>query len=128
MTDPKPVACSLGESDLQRRLDQVAEVGATSLIDRDAEGGKHKLRFRADPIARRRLEEIVAAEAECCPFLDLDLSERGGELILMFAAPDGGQSIADELAAAFVPSESASNSRAGGRSPSAGPRRCPRRS
>ncbi|MEX2106269.1 MAG: hypothetical protein WD810_05160 [Solirubrobacterales bacterium] len=102
MTDSKPTACSLGASDLQRRLDQIAGVGAASLVDRDSENGKHTLRFRPDPGTRRRLEEIVAAEAECCSFLDLSLSERDGELILTLAAPEHGQPVADELAVAFA--------------------------
>jgi hypothetical protein len=102
MTDPKPIACSLGANDLQRRLDEIAEVGASSLISRDTENGKHRLRFRSDPKTHRRLEEIVVAEAECCSFLDLDLTEHGGELVLTLAAPDDGQVIADELAAAFA--------------------------
>jgi hypothetical protein len=102
MTDPKPIACSLGASDLQQRLDEIATLGAASLIGRDTVAGKHTLRFRPDRMTRRRLEEIVAAEAECCSFLDLKLTEHEGELILTLAAPEDGQPIADELAAAFV--------------------------
>lgn len=77
-------------------------MGAAGLIARDTENGKHKLRFRSDPKTRRRLEEIVAAEAQCCSFLDLKLTERGDELVLTLTAPDGGQAVADELAAAFA--------------------------
>ena len=102
MTDPKPIACSLGASDLQRRLDEIAEVGAASLIDCDTENGKHRLRFRSDPRTRRRLGAIVAAEAECCSFLDLELTERGDELTLTVTAPENGQAVATELAAAFA--------------------------
>ncbi len=102
MTDPRPIACSLGASDLRQRLDEIAAVGAASLIDRDTEGGAHALRFRADETTRRRLEEIVAAEAECCSFLDLELNELEGELVLTLAAPQGGQAFADALAAAFL--------------------------
>jgi hypothetical protein len=102
MTDPKPIACTLGANDLQRRLDQIAEVGAAGLIAHDAENGKHRLRFRSDPKTRRRLDEIVAAEAECCSFLDLDLTERGGELVLTLTAPEDGRAVANELAAAFA--------------------------
>ena len=101
MIDGKPIACSLGASDLQPRLEEIAEIGAASLIDHEAKDGTHELRFQADPTTRRRLEEIVAAETECCTFLDLDLAERQGELILTLAAPDGGQSVADGLAVAF---------------------------
>jgi hypothetical protein len=102
MTDPKPVACSLGAGDLQARLTEIAEVGAVGLIAHEEDAGRHTLRFRPDPMTRRRLEEIVAAEGECCSFLDLDLAERDGELVLMLAAPKGGQPIADELAVAFA--------------------------
>ena len=102
MTDPKPIACSLGTSDLQRRLEEIARVGAASLIDHEVENGKHTLRFRLDPTIRRRLEEIVTAEAECCSFLDLELTERERELVLTLTAPEEGQPLADGLAAAFA--------------------------
>jgi hypothetical protein len=36
------------------------------------------LRFRSDAATHKRLEEIVAAEAECCSFLGLELDEHGG--------------------------------------------------
>jgi len=101
MTEPKPIACSLGASDLRRRLDKIAALGSESLIGGETRGGSHVLRFRDDEETRRHLAEIVAAEAECCSFLDLDLSEREGELILTVSAPEDGRAIADELAAAF---------------------------
>jgi len=102
MTEETPIACSLGASDLRQRLDEIAEIGADSLIERSAEGGHHLLRFRSDPSTRRRLEAIVAAEAKCCSFLHLSLEEQGGELVLSVSAPQDGQPIADELAAAFA--------------------------
>lgn len=102
MTERTLIACSLGASDLRQRLDEIAEVGAESLIERSADGARHLLRFRSDPETRRRLEAIVAAEAKCCSFLDLSLAEEGGELVLSISAPEDGQPIADELAAAFA--------------------------
>jgi hypothetical protein len=102
MTDQKPISCSLGADDLQRRLEEIAAVGAAGLIAHDTENGKHRLRFRSDPSTRRRLEEIVAAEAQCCSFLDLELTEHEDELVLILTAPDDGQAVADELAAAFA--------------------------
>jgi hypothetical protein len=126
MTDPKPLTCSLGASDLQLRLDEIVRLGAASLIDRDMEDGTHTLRFRADPATRHRLKQIVAAEAECCSFLDLELNERDDELILTLDAPEDGRYLADGLAVAFGAGRP--NSPAAGRSPSAGPRPSPRRS
>lgn len=102
MTGGTPIACSLGASDLHQRLDEIAEVGANSLIECSADGERHLLRFRSDPETRRRLEAILTAEAKCCSFLDLSLAEEGGELVLSVSAPQDGQPIADELAAAFA--------------------------
>lgn len=102
MAEGTPIACSLSASDLRQRLDEIAEVGANSLIEHSADGERHLLRFRSDPETRRRLEAIVTAEAQCCSFLDLSLAEEDGELVLSVSAPQDGQPIADELAAAFA--------------------------
>jgi ribosomal protein S15P/S13E len=102
MTEGTPIVCSLGASDLRQRLDEIAEVGAESLIERSTDGERHLLRFRSDPETRRGLEAIVAAEAKCCSFLDLSLEEQGGELVLTVSAPQDGQPVAEELAAAFA--------------------------
>ena len=102
MTNSQPIACSLGAGDLQQRLAAIAEIGADSLIGRGLENGRHVLRFRADAETRKRLDEIVAAEADCCSFLDLVLLEEGGELVLTIAAPDEAQPIADDLALTFA--------------------------
>jgi hypothetical protein len=102
MTKALSIACSLGSSDLRLRLAAIAEIGRQSLIDHDIDAGRHVLRFRLDATTRKRLEEIIAAEAKCCSFLDLILDERGGELVLSVAAPQDGQAVADEFAATFA--------------------------
>ncbi len=107
MTNDNPVACSLGADELQQRLAAIAEIGASSLISREIQGNRQVLRFRASQSARRRLEGIVAAEAECCSFLDLALSVDRAELVLSIAAPKDAQAVADELAKAFGGGESA---------------------
>lgn len=96
-----PIACSLSADGMQQRLAAVARLGAERLIDSEAQGRRHLLRFHADAATRRRLEGIVAAEARCCPFLELSLDDRDGELVLSIAAPEDRQPLADELAAAF---------------------------
>lgn len=101
VTGSEPVACSLAADDLSRRLAAIAEIGADSLSGSDVDGGRHLLRFRADAGTRERLETIVAAEAECCSFLDLSLRADAGELVLSISAPEHAQPLADGLAAAF---------------------------
>lgn len=102
MTEAIPIACSLGASDLRQRLNEIAAIGARSLIERSEDSDRQLLRFRSDAETRRRLEAVVAAEAECCSFLELSLDREGGDLVLSIAAPEDGRSIAEELAAAFL--------------------------
>jgi hypothetical protein len=96
-----PIACSLEADELRQRLRAIATVGADGLIESSTERSAHVLRFHSDASTRRRLEAIVAAEAKCCAFLDLDLRSEGDQLVLGIAAPSDGQPIADELALAF---------------------------
>lgn len=100
-----PVVCSLGAGDLEQRLVEIGSIGSDALVGHEVQGGKHVLHFRSNPHIRRRLDEIVAAEAECCAFLDLDLSQRGDELLLSIGAPEAGQPTADALAGAFSASD-----------------------
>jgi hypothetical protein len=102
LTEAIPIACSLGAGDLEQRLAAIAKIGADSLVGHETEGSRHLLRFRADAATRRRLEEIVAAEARCCSFLDLTLEDRDGEPVLSVEAPQDAQAVADELAATFA--------------------------
>jgi hypothetical protein len=101
MTDEIPIACSLDAADLQRRLEEISKLGAESLVARETGGDRHLLRFRNDAVTRARLEAIVAAETQCCAFLDLSLAHDGDELVLSIVAPDGAQPIAAQLANAF---------------------------
>lgn len=102
MPDDTPFACSLEAGDLERRLAAIVELGAESLVSRQVEGGRHLLCFRPSAATRERLEAIVAAEAECCSFLDLGLDREGGVLRLSIAAPRDAQALADYFAEAFA--------------------------
>jgi hypothetical protein len=101
VTDNLPIACFLGADALGRRLAEIAAVGSASLLSRDREGATRVLRFRDDPLTRRRLEEIVVAESRCCPFLDLELNDETDGPTLRIGAPAHAAALADELALAF---------------------------
>jgi hypothetical protein len=101
MSRELPVVCSLEAADLQTRLAEIADLGAEALLGGAMRDHTHLLRFRSAPSVRRRLEKVIAAEAECCAFLDLALDEQGGDLVLTISAPEAGQPTADALAAAF---------------------------
>ena len=109
MANDIPIDCSLSAGELQQRLAAIAEAGRHDrLVDRveshhhrATQDESHLLRFRGDPATRRQLERIIAAEAECCAFLDLSLREDEGELVMSVAAPKDAQALADGLADAF---------------------------
>jgi hypothetical protein len=101
MAEELPIVCSLGADDLAARLDLIAAIGAESLISRDAEGDTQLLRFRRDDGVRRALEGIVAAEARCCSFLEMEIREEDGALVI--DAPADAAPVAAALAAAFSP-------------------------
>ena len=98
----QPIACSLDGAGLEARLAAATEVGRAGLISRELVGERHLLRFRPESHVRARLEEIVKAERECCPFLSISLEERGSELVLAIEVPVGAEEPADALAAAFT--------------------------
>jgi hypothetical protein len=94
-----PIACSLDAAALERRLAEIRAVGRDAFLGAERDGA---LRFRGSPDTRKRLEAIVAAEAECCAFLTLDLREANGELRLTISAPEDAEAIATDLASAFA--------------------------
>lgn len=99
--DENPIACSLGAADLGNCLAEIERVGADSLLSHRREGAAHILCFKGDARTRQRLKAILAAERECCPFLELDLEQDGPQLVLTIAAPAEAATIAAALAERF---------------------------
>jgi hypothetical protein len=102
MAQELPIACSLAAPDLQARLELLAAIGTSHLISRDTEGDTQLLRFRRGDDVRRSLEDVIAAEARCCAFLEMVIREEGEELVLSIDAPADAAPVAAELAAAFA--------------------------
>ena len=98
-----PIACSLGAGDFAARLEAIRSVGESSLLGQRLAGRTAVLRFASRGDAARRLEQIVAAEAECCPFLELTLERRRDTIVLTIEAPEGAQNVLEELVGAFGP-------------------------
>lgn len=100
--DEKPIACSLSAERFERRLAEIETIGADSLLSYRDEGTGHILHFKGDSQTRERLEAIVAAERECCPFLELLLRDEGEQLVLSIGAPAEAAAVAAALASQFV--------------------------
>jgi hypothetical protein len=97
-----PVACTLSGAAYSERLNRIQRLGANALLETERQPDRAVLRFRADPTVNRALREIRDAEADCCSFLRLDLTEGPHATVLSITAsnPDGAFMI-DELAGAF---------------------------
>jgi hypothetical protein len=99
MPSEQPVQCSLDPDHLGNRVAKIRALGNDALISVCPEGA---LRFRADEAVRDRLEQVIAAESRCCAFLDFDLRDEAGALVLTVSAPEGAESIASGLVEAFA--------------------------
>jgi hypothetical protein len=102
MSGELPIACSLGGAELAARVEQIRALGADGLVDVVEAPDRAVLRFRPEAGLHGRLETIIAAEAECCPFLDFELERRPDASILTIRAPNGGAEVVHELAGAFA--------------------------
>jgi hypothetical protein len=102
MTRPLPIACTLSATDLRARGEELRALGGDGLLDISEHDDRAVLRFRADPDIRTRVEAIVAAESECCAFLDFRLEHEADASVLTISAPSGGAEVVHELAAAFA--------------------------
>src|SRR4051812_28952113 len=98
MPSELPIACSLSASELRERLADMSAIGESSLLAADVNGSRAVLRFR--PGAGEQLAAIVAAEARCCPFLNMELDDAPDAVRLTIEAPAGAEPVLHDLVAA----------------------------
>ena len=101
-THELPIACTLAGGDFETRQAELSALGGSSLIsvDRPADGPV-VLSFKSDPKTRADLDRIVAAEAECCPFLRLTITT-GKRLELTIDGPADAALVIEELVGAVA--------------------------
>ena len=101
-TDRAPaaeLACRLSTDGLAERLDAWRAVAAQALA-RTVSPGRVSATYPNDPGTVDRLTELIAAERDCCPFLRLELRERGDVLDVELAYPPGFEPLGQLLGAA----------------------------
>jgi MerR family transcriptional regulator, copper efflux regulator len=92
-----PIACSLSGADLAARKAQAGSIARAALVERHPIEAGQRLRFAAGEGIEARLRDIVAAEAECCPFLSMQLDRDGDALRLDVTGPAEALPIIAEL-------------------------------
>jgi hypothetical protein len=103
MTPHAPIACSLSATELSQRLTEMRAIGADALLTADRTDTTARLRFRAAGDTRRRLAAIVAAESDCCAFLQFELRDETDAVVLTITSPaeEAARLTLGELTAAF---------------------------
>ena len=96
----QPIACSLPATEMAARQEDTANLARAALRSRDPVDGGVRLTFSADAATERTLRELIAAEAQCCPFLRFDLAREDDALRLDVTGPAEAQPIVAELFAA----------------------------
>src|SRR5689334_9235283 len=86
MSSDLSIACSLDASRAAVRLSEMAALGRDGLLESEVDGASARLLFTAD--VRARLEDVVAAERDCCGFLAFRWEAHDDGLALIVDAPD----------------------------------------
>jgi hypothetical protein len=102
MASSLPIACSLSTEDRSQRAHEIASLSDRVLAVHSEGGRGAVVSFQGDMESKARLERLVDAEQECCPFLDLSLSERGSELMLSIRGPEGAEPVIGEIVGALT--------------------------
>jgi hypothetical protein len=96
-----PVACSLKQEDLAERRERWRRLTDQALRLPESTARGVRLRFRALPGVAAELDDLVAAERECCAFADWSLERADGELVLTVSAGGEGAPAIRELFASL---------------------------
>ena len=102
-----PIACSLSETELPRRLAEMADLGRAALVQARTESLRARLYFAAAAGVRDRVQAIATAEARCCAFLTMRVIDEPGTVVLTIDAPRGAEAVLAELVDAFRGSRAA---------------------
>jgi len=96
-----PIACTLPPAALSERLASIRQFTSRSLLSHQLADRTLRLTYRLE--AKDELERIVAAERECCSFLEFELEDAPTSIVLSIQAPEGGEADARWLFDQFLP-------------------------
>ena len=98
-----PIACTLGPTDAQTRQQRWLAVAKDALLASERTTGGARQIYRADPAVEQELKELIDLEAQCCAFLDFDLTHGDDRLTLEVSGPPDAGEVVDLFAAAPHP-------------------------
>jgi hypothetical protein len=102
LSEPAPIACTLGPGDFQQRLAWIADLNRGALQAQHRDGLRLELTYA--PAALDRVREMVAREQDCCAFLTFEVQREVDTVRLVIEAPEDAR---DALDAVFEPFQAA---------------------
>lgn len=100
--DELPVACTLGASDGSSRLQRWQHLHKLAAPVAQLTNGVLEVRYRPGPGVLAELQELVAEERLCCPFVSWAVTENSGQPILRVTARTGSPQDIEPIAAMFA--------------------------
>jgi hypothetical protein len=98
-----PIACSLDAEQLAKRNERWRALGEHALISVERTDEGVRQRYRGGAAIEAELRDLVALEAECCPFLDLRVERVDAETWLEVSGPPEAAHIVAEFAGDRAP-------------------------
>ena len=86
-TQAEAFSCTLQEPELLGRMQAWKQL-ASQAITRRVEGNRLVATFQKDPQLLRQVQELIAAEATCCAFLEFTLKDEPGLIVTELRLPD----------------------------------------
>jgi MerR family copper efflux transcriptional regulator len=80
------LACTLSGPELSERIREWTDV-ASQATSREVHESRVVSRYPADPHLLARLRNLIAAEAECCPFIEFHVEERPTHFVVELRVP-----------------------------------------
>jgi hypothetical protein len=105
LSEPAPIASTLGPGDFRQRLAWITELNRDALRAQRREGLRLELTYA--PAAFDRVREMVAREQDCCAFLTFDLQQEADTVRLVIEAPEHARDALDAVFEPFQAHESA---------------------
>ncbi len=96
-----PNACTLASTKLVQRIADWREVSSRA-ISRRVEDEKIVATYPPDPQLLQQLRHLIAAEAECCAFLNFTIHEQEAQTVVELAFPPEARSLVEQVIATPV--------------------------
>lgn len=76
--------CTLAASDFDKRVASIRDLARRAMIESQRDPRRLRLTYKLTAFVK--VEELVAREAQCCPFLTFELRLEGGKVDLTITA------------------------------------------